>query len=109
VTRIKQQENFGRAVRAIRSRLALNQADFGARIGCNQNTVSRYEAGKLFPSNEVLMAVWRLADRTEAHLLRAYVSELSHLRMKLSVSSFLTRRLSNTRRWSREPSSPCAI
>lgn len=76
MTRIKQQENFGRAVRAIRSRLELNQADFGARIGCNQNTISRYEAGKLFPSNEVLMAVWRLADRTETHLLRAYVSEL---------------------------------
>jgi transcriptional regulator with XRE-family HTH domain len=73
--RIRQQQNFGPAVRAIRARLGLNQADFGARIGCNQNTISRYEAG-YFPSNEALMAVWNLANKVEQNLLRAYIAEL---------------------------------
>lgn len=89
MARIKQQENFGSAVRAIRSRLGLNQAEFGTRIGCNQNTVSRYEAGKVFPSNETLMAVWKLADRTEQHLLRAYISELFSFAGKDERKQFL--------------------
>ena len=76
VSRIKQQKTFGAAVRAMRARLGLNQADFGAQIGCNQNTVSRYEAGKLLPRSEILMAVWVLADHKERHLLRAYIAEI---------------------------------
>src|ERR1035438_9186591 len=72
--RIKQEQSFGLAVRTVRSRLGLTQAEFAAKIGCNQNTVSRYEGGKQVPSFASLTAVWNLADTTEQHLLMAHLT-----------------------------------
>jgi transcriptional regulator with XRE-family HTH domain len=75
VARIKQEETFSLAVRTIRSRLGLSQAEFASKIGCNQNTVSRYESGKLLPSGAILPRVWRLADTVGRNLLMAYLNE----------------------------------
>jgi len=59
----------------MRRRLGLTQAQLASKIGCGQNSVSRYEDGAL-PSIEILSKVWRLADQTERFLLHAYLSEL---------------------------------
>ncbi|MGB9456951.1 MAG: helix-turn-helix domain-containing protein [Bryobacteraceae bacterium] len=77
--RIKQAESFSLAIRRIRSRLGLSQAALASKIGCNQNTVSRYEGGKQLPSVAALTAVWNLAEATERHLLMA------HLRQEFSL------------------------
>ena len=72
---IKQEERFSLAVRTIRSRLGLTQAEFASKIGRNQNTVSGYEAGKLQPSGKALAALWGLADSAERHLLMAHLTQ----------------------------------
>jgi transcriptional regulator with XRE-family HTH domain len=73
--RIKQEESSSLAVRAIRSRLGLSQAELASKIGLKQNTVSRYESGKTLPSIPALTALWDLADPTERHLLMAHLNQ----------------------------------
>ena len=74
--RITQGKAFSFAVRKIRSRLGLTQAAFASKIGCNQNTVSRYEAGKQLPSIAALEAIWKLADPADKPLAMAYLNDI---------------------------------
>lgn len=75
VPQITQGKSFGLAVRAIRSRLGLSQAELASKVGLKQNTVSQYESGKILPSAPALTAVWSLADASERHLLMAHLQQ----------------------------------
>jgi transcriptional regulator with XRE-family HTH domain len=89
MTRIKQAESSGLAVRRIRARLGLTQAEFASRIGCNQNTVSRYEACKVLPSTESFLALWNVADASEQKLLTTHLHEMFSLLDKEDKANFL--------------------
>jgi transcriptional regulator with XRE-family HTH domain len=51
--------------RGIRKRLGKTQVEFAQLIGCRQNTLSQYEAGKIAPSRSVLLLLLRLAQGNE--------------------------------------------
>ena len=72
---IKQQGKYALAVKMIRDRLGLTQAEFADRLGCIQNTVSRYESGKLIPSTDMLARIWKLSSQVERALLIGFLGE----------------------------------
>lgn len=48
---------FGNRVRELRTRLRLNQTDFGARIGVSQQVIHKWEAGRTRPDPETVSRV----------------------------------------------------
>lgn len=58
-------QDLAEIIRAIRKRRRENQAEFGARIGADQSTVSQYETGRIEPSPAVLLHLQRLAETDE--------------------------------------------
>lgn len=52
---------IGEAVRRIRKRLGMNQMQFSEMVGCQLNTISRYELGKFPPGPITLMRILQIA------------------------------------------------
>ena len=46
-------------IKAVRKELALNQTDFGSRIGVKQGTVAAYENGSRIPLDSVIVSICR--------------------------------------------------
>lgn len=46
-------------IKAVRKELALNQTDFGLRIGVKQGTVAAYENGSRIPLDSVIVSICR--------------------------------------------------
>lgn len=46
-------------IKAVRKELALNQTDFGLRIGVKQGTVAAYESGSRIPLDSVIVSICR--------------------------------------------------
>jgi transcriptional regulator with XRE-family HTH domain len=63
--------SIGEAIRALRKRLKKNQAEFGRLLGCEQNTISRYELGKFTPNPLVLLQLQNLAGPEERTIFAA--------------------------------------
>jgi transcriptional regulator with XRE-family HTH domain len=55
--------DLGLTLRRIREARGLTMTQFAHILGCNQSSVSRYEAGKLVPSRTVLLLAMRVATR----------------------------------------------
>jgi DNA-binding XRE family transcriptional regulator len=53
---------ISQAIRRLRKRLRLTQAELGRRLLVWTNTVSRYEIGTVCPSLQVLFILWELAE-----------------------------------------------
>ena len=56
-------------IKAVRKELALNQTDFGSRIGVKQGTVAAYENGSRIPLDSVIVSICREFGVSE-HWLR---------------------------------------
>lgn len=65
------------AIRHIRKRLGKNQAEFAQMLRCRQNTVSRYERGRLAPSALALVGLLDLANPEEKRALAGQLEEYS--------------------------------
>jgi len=59
------------SVRNIRKRLSKNQMQFAEMLGCQRNTVSRYELGQLVPGPRVLAQLLDLAVGHERKIIEA--------------------------------------
>jgi len=70
-----QVNSLASAIRQIRSRLDLSQADLAKKLGCQQNAVSKYQSGKVHPGKDVLIRFWEIADAAERRLITAYLYE----------------------------------
>lgn len=62
-------------IKAVRKELALNQTDFGSRIGVKQGTVSAYENGSRIPLDSVIVSICREFGVSE-HWLRTGEGEM---------------------------------
>lgn len=65
------------AIRHIRKRLGKTQQEFAQVLRCRQDTLSRYERGKLAPSALLLIALLDMADPEEKQALAGQVQEYS--------------------------------
>jgi transcriptional regulator with XRE-family HTH domain len=72
-----EQMTTAQAIRHIRKRLGKNQAEFAQVLRCRQNTVSRYERGRLAPSPLALVGLLDLADPEEKRALVGQLEEYS--------------------------------
>ena len=62
-------------IKAVRKELALNQTDFGLRIGVKQGTVAAYESGSRIPLDSVIVSICREFGVSE-HWLRTGEGEM---------------------------------
>lgn len=62
-------------IKAVRKELALNQTDFGSRIGVKQGTVAAYENGSRIPLDSVIVSICREFGVSE-HWLRTGEGEM---------------------------------
>ena len=62
-------------IKAVRKELALNQTDFGSRIGVKQGTVAAYENGSRIPLDSVIVSICREFGVSE-HWLRTGDGEM---------------------------------
>lgn len=62
-------------IKAVRKELALNQTDFGLRIGVKQGTVAAYENGSRIPLDSVIVSICREFGVSE-HWLRTGEGEM---------------------------------
>lgn len=62
-------------IKAVRKELALNQTDFGSRIGVKQGTVAAYENGSRIPLDSVIVSICREFGVSE-HWLRTGQGEM---------------------------------
>ena len=62
-------------IKAVRKELALNQTDFGSRIGVKQGTVAAYENGSRIPLDSVIVSICREFGVNE-HWLRTGEGEM---------------------------------
>ena len=62
-------------IKAVRKELALNQTDFGSRIGVKQGTVAAYENGNRIPLDSVIVSICREFGVSE-HWLRTGDGEM---------------------------------
>lgn len=62
-------------IKAVRKELALNQTDFGSRIGVKQGTVASYENGSRIPLDSVIVSICREFGVSE-HWLRTGEGEM---------------------------------
>lgn len=62
-------------IKAVRKELALNQTDFGSKIGVKQGTVAAYENGSRIPLDSVIVSICREFGVSE-HWLRTGVGEM---------------------------------
>lgn len=62
-------------IKAVRKELALNQTDFGSRIGVKQGTVAAYENGSRIPLDSVIVSICREFGISE-HWLRTGEGEM---------------------------------
>jgi transcriptional regulator with XRE-family HTH domain len=65
------------AIRHMRKRLGKNQAQLAQILRCRQDTVSRYERGRLAPSPIVLVNLLSLADPEEKAAFKGQLAEYS--------------------------------
>lgn len=62
-------------IKAVRKELALNQTDFGSKIGVKQGTVAAYENGSRIPLDSVIVSICREFGVSE-HWLRTGEGEM---------------------------------
>lgn len=83
-----QMNSLASAIQRIRRRLKLSQAGLAEKLGCQQNAVSKYQAGKVQPGMEILAKLWDLADLTERSLIRNYIYERFFFLSELETEPF---------------------
>lgn len=86
------------AMQQVRARLGLRQADLARKLGCKQNTVSKWEAGKAHPGTESLIRLWQMADASERKLIQSYLSEQFHFLSETEQNAFVKEILGKPRR-----------
>ena len=67
------------AVRKIRRKLGLNQADFGELLNCSHSTVSQYETGKVTPSYYPLLKLFAYAQADQKQPILEAIREVAGL------------------------------
>lgn len=61
--------DIAKKIKALRKRLEMTQAEFGAKIGVDQSTAARYEAAKQLPKAEATAKIAELAGQTVGEFL----------------------------------------
>lgn len=78
---------IAQAVRGLRKKLQKNQIEFAEMLGCQQNTVSRYEVGKLTPGPLVLIKLAQIASQHGAGEEKVPVDNLLRQQFETGIFS----------------------
>lgn len=67
--------NIGMAIRTLRTKLGMTQAELAAHVGMSENTVSKWELGKAMPPMESIKKICDAFGVPESYLMFSTVEE----------------------------------